>query len=301
MAGMWNRAAHAAVALGIVALCGAPASAQVLLSEDFENGNNSGWESTGGSPIYSPGGNPGAYLGVPYGDWYWVSMWTEQLGNPATGDLTRHGGPLKFAVDIRVFNLHNWFNEPMDPTNFPVVIQFVDDSGPYEVSVYYTGPGMPRVIDGWVRFTFDVPDPTLTELPAGWGGTGDEDPVTYEPILPPGRTYRSVMENVSNVRITTARPGWMYIPSFWDVGYDNFEISVVGAPACYANCDGSTTAPILNVEDFSCFINEFAGAQGLPHEQQLTHYANCDNSTTAPVINVEDFSCFINRFAQGCP
>jgi hypothetical protein len=71
-------------------------------------------------------------------------------------------------------------------------------------------------------------------------------------------------------------------------------------PACYANCDGSTTPPILNVEDFSCFINEFAAAQALPPAQQLTHYANCDQSTTAPVLNVEDFSCFINKFAQGC-
>jgi lysophospholipase L1-like esterase len=74
-----------------------------------------------------------------------------------------------------------------------------------------------------------------------------------------------------------------------------------GGNPCYANCDGSTTAPILNVEDFSCFINRFAEAQSLPHEQQLAHYANCDGSTTPPVLNVEDFSCFINRFAAGCP
>jgi hypothetical protein len=71
--------------------------------------------------------------------------------------------------------------------------------------------------------------------------------------------------------------------------------------ACYANCDQSTTAPILNVEDFSCFINEFAAAQSLSQQQQVAHYANCDQSTTAPVLNVEDFSCFINRFAAGCP
>jgi hypothetical protein len=73
-----------------------------------------------------------------------------------------------------------------------------------------------------------------------------------------------------------------------------------GGP-CYANCDGSTVPPVLNVEDFTCFINEFASAQGLPHEQQVLHYANCDQSTTAPVLNVEDFTCFINQFAQGCP
>jgi hypothetical protein len=61
--------------------------------------------------------------------------------------------------------------------------------------------------------------------------------------------------------------------------------------ACYANCDNSTTAPVLNVADFSCFLNAFAAGSS---------YANCDNSTTAPVLNVADFSCFLNRFAAGC-
>jgi hypothetical protein len=70
---------------------------------------------------------------------------------------------------------------------------------------------------------------------------------------------------------------------------------------CYANCDGSVAAPVLNVEDFACFINEFSAAQMLPHDQQVLHYANCDGSVAAPVLNVEDFSCFVNRFAQGCP
>jgi hypothetical protein len=71
--------------------------------------------------------------------------------------------------------------------------------------------------------------------------------------------------------------------------------------ACYANCDSSTVEPVLNVDDFTCFINEFASAQTLPYEQQVTSYANCDGSTVTPVLNVDDFTCFINRFAQGCP
>jgi hypothetical protein len=73
------------------------------------------------------------------------------------------------------------------------------------------------------------------------------------------------------------------------------------APPCYANCDGSTTPPILNVEDFVCFVSEFAAALLLPPQQQLTHYANCDESTTTPVLNVEDFICFVSKFATGCP
>jgi hypothetical protein len=60
---------------------------------------------------------------------------------------------------------------------------------------------------------------------------------------------------------------------------------------CYANCDASSIPPVLNVLDFSCFLNRFAA--GDP-------WANCDGSTVPPVLNVLDFSCFLNRFAAGC-
>jgi hypothetical protein len=60
---------------------------------------------------------------------------------------------------------------------------------------------------------------------------------------------------------------------------------------CYPNCDGSTTAPILNVADFTCFLTKFAA--GDP-------YANCDGSTVPPVLNIADFSCFLQQFAAGC-
>jgi photosystem II stability/assembly factor-like uncharacterized protein len=64
------------------------------------------------------------------------------------------------------------------------------------------------------------------------------------------------------------------------------------SPPCYANCDGSTVAPVLNVLDFNCFLNRFAAGES---------YANCDGSTIAPVLNVLDFNCFLNAFAAGCP
>jgi probable HAF family extracellular repeat protein len=68
-------------------------------------------------------------------------------------------------------------------------------------------------------------------------------------------------------------------------------VTLPGAAPCYANCDGSTTAPVLNVLDFGCFLNKFAAGDS---------YANCDGSTAAPVLNVLDFACFLNRFATGC-
>jgi hypothetical protein len=61
---------------------------------------------------------------------------------------------------------------------------------------------------------------------------------------------------------------------------------------CYANCDGSTSAPVLNVADFSCFLQKFAA--GNP-------YANCDQNTAPPVLNAADFTCFLTKFAAGCP
>ncbi|MBL9030779.1 MAG: hypothetical protein JNM80_03620 [Phycisphaerae bacterium] len=69
------------------------------------------------------------------------------------------------------------------------------------------------------------------------------------------------------------------------------DVRLGSGPACYANCDGSTASPVLNVNDFACFLNAYAAGAG---------YANCDQSTTAPVLNINDFVCFLNRFAAGC-
>ena len=30
-------------------------------------------------------------------------------------------------------------------------------------------------------------------------------------------------------------------------------------------------------------------------------YANCDSSTTPPILNVGDFACFLEKYVAGCP
>ena len=82
-------------------------------------------------------------------------------------------------------------------------------------------------------------------------------------------------------------------------GGQNTMYSVIGPAgayvhnfACYANCDSSTVSPVLNVNDFQCFLNRYAAGDS---------YANCDGSTTPPVLNVNDFACFLNSYAAGCP
>jgi hypothetical protein len=77
-----------------------------------------------------------------------------------------------------------------------------------------------------------------------------------------------------------------------NANYTIVQLHLGAGGGCYANCDGSTQEPILNVADFSCFLTKFAA--GDP-------YANCDGSTQEPVLNVADFSCFLTKFAAGCP
>jgi uncharacterized protein (TIGR03118 family) len=62
-------------------------------------------------------------------------------------------------------------------------------------------------------------------------------------------------------------------------------------PPCEANCDGSTTAPLLTAADFTCFLDRFRAGDSR---------ANCDGSTTPPVLTASDFTCFLAKFRSGC-
>jgi len=64
------------------------------------------------------------------------------------------------------------------------------------------------------------------------------------------------------------------------------------APACYANCDGSTGSPALTAGDFVCFLTKFRAGDA---------YANCDGSTGSPALTAGDFVCFLSKFRAGCP
>lgn len=74
--------------------------------------------------------------------------------------------------------------------------------------------------------------------------------------------------------------------------FDSGTATLTRVYVCPANCDGSTTAPVLNVADFTCFLQKFANGDPV---------ANCDCSTGTPFLNVADFTCFLQKFAQGCP
>jgi hypothetical protein len=117
-------------------------------------------------------------------------------------------------------------------------------------------------------------------------------------------TFGGIIQRISDVRNPAAMTdnSSVVIGGFGSsISFSGVDVAIGGGqPPCYANCDQSTTAPILNVDDFTCFINQYAAAQSLPPAQQVTHYANCDGSTVLPALNVDDFTCYINQYAQGC-
>ncbi len=63
--------------------------------------------------------------------------------------------------------------------------------------------------------------------------------------------------------------------------------------ACYADCDQSTGAGVLDVFDFLCFQDSFV--VGEPYA------CDCDTSTGPLVCDVFDFLCFQSAFVGGCP
>ena len=71
-----------------------------------------------------------------------------------------------------------------------------------------------------------------------------------------------------------------------------WQVKIILPIPCRPNCDNSTVAPFLNINDFLCFQSRFASGDS---------YANCDGSPLPPVLTINDFVCFQAAFAAGAP
>ncbi len=223
-----------------LALAAAPTLAMAgpsLLFEDFEDTDFQGWQVNGNEMIFS-GLGTGRYMGIPFDSFFGVHLTNSAPGSPMTGDLSRHGGDLRFQTDVNVFALRNFFGGTISPSYFPLTLQLVDTRDPNnfedDVSVYFVGAGLPTEGADWQTRTFTIPDPTSVTLPPGWGGTGYEDPDTFELRLPDGVTYADVLSSVDEFRLTTFVPGYFYGFNLWEVGFDNIRVNRVPAPASLA-------------------------------------------------------------------
>ncbi|MFN0131620.1 MAG: hypothetical protein ACKVW3_03660 [Phycisphaerales bacterium] len=162
-------------------------------------------------------------------------------------------------------------------------------TGVYNLSAY---PSVEVSYARWIQSINGVLDTLRFEYSTNNGGTwtllenaattAGWNVVTFTVAAPTAQTrFRWIANDNPNDSVTEG-------------GVDRFRIVgfTCGTATCYANCDGSTSAPILNVNDFVCFQNLFAAGSSL---------ANCDGSTIPPVLNVNDFVCFQNAFSAGCP
>lgn len=215
----------------------AQAGAQVIDSQDFEGHDGYGGWTVNGNQMIFGGGNPGNYMGVPYMDFWGVTLGNADSKSPVNTDYTQLGGPVRFSVDVSVFALDNFFGDAMDPSEWPLVLQLHDRGDPNDsgddVSVWTLGPGLPRQADGWTRLEYLLPDPNSADIPQGWGGTGAWDDFG-NPILPPDRTWSDVLASIDEVQFTTFVPGYFYGANFWEVGFDNVRVEVVPAPGALA-------------------------------------------------------------------
>lgn len=260
-----------------------PAAGQVVTT--FDNGPE-GWSVSGRDDISDSDGNPGANMDVILIDVFGADI-RNNTNADFLGDYTANG-PFEMSIDIRTWTI-SFFGQEVTRD---LIIEFRDydnDQGYPWTSVWLnlglldsSLPGEDGT--GWVTYSFTVEDPNATDLPPGWGGYGYEDPVTYEPILPPGRTFASVLASVDEVAFSTFVPGYFFGFTNFEMQLDNITVTPTGSE-CLAdtNGDGAVTPA-----DFSAWVAAF-NAQAPECDQ------NGDGSCTPA-----DFSAWVANFNAGC-
>ena len=249
----------ACIGIATTWLLSMPAQAQQVVT--FDQGAQ-GWSVSGRTTVVGSGGNPGANLSNLVTDVFGAEIRTS-TNSAFVGDLTRYGSPLVLSVDVKINSITVTGQEvPRD-----LVVEIVDYvTGPYPSNSVWLRLGtLSASQPGWRRFTATIANPLQTTLPAGWGGTGDEDPRTFEPRLPLTRTFASILRNAEELRFTTLVPGWFYAFTTFDIQVDNISIGNVppgGAcppPSCGAdyNADGG-----VDGSDLEAFFLEWADSAG---------------------------------------
>lgn len=207
----------------------------------FDGGQTNGWGVFGtnngveGDFLMNSGGNPGAYLRFFQNDTFGVSL-RNTTNADVLGDYGRFTGDVHLSVDVKVNSIvfDPWFTGGNEVERHLVVelMQYNAPGSEYpHHSVYYDlGTISSWATGNWTTFSVTIADPTSTALPNGWGGTGAEDPNTYEPMLPPGATFASVLSHVDEIRFTTYQPGWFYGFTKFDLEFDNIVVQGIPGP-----------------------------------------------------------------------
>jgi hypothetical protein len=251
--------------------------------------------------------------------------------NDGSGDALYAGGTFYIAGGTSVSRIARWngsswsslglaFNGPVQ-----AITSYDDGTGPalYAAGIFGTsglvsvpyiarwngslwlplGQGLDGEVDSLVALDPDGPGPARARLVAGGRFTeAGGQPIKYAAQWN-GTAWSALGTGVDDGPVlamaTLDADGSGGQPPSLFLGGDFRNVGGASSPyiaefracTCYPNCDSSATLPVLNINDFQCFLNKFAANDP---------YANCDHSTTPPTLNINDFQCFLNAFAAGC-
>jgi len=212
------------------------ASAGMSHVTTFDGGAADGWigpQGSGGSTfIDNASGNPAPSLHTTFND-FGITFRNSTNSN-FVQDLSVYD-EVTVSIDVRV----NDISFGGTPVSRPWVLEFRDfDNGaspfPWD-SVWFDFGDISAADQGeWTTLSVTIANPAQTDLPAGWGGTGAEDPKTFEPVLPGNRDFADILSTYDEIAFTTLEPGFFFGFTDFDVEIDNIRIEAVPAPGATA-------------------------------------------------------------------
>lgn len=252
----------------------ASAASQTSVSVGFDGGSNGDF--TGNFFFEASGGNPDGNAHILLSTWF-PSLTTGAPGQAANaaflGDYTQFPR-VTLSMDVRVDALRSPFtNLPLERSLGIALVDrdAVGPSGPagvfFELAVL-SESSQPD----WTNLAVTIDDTGEASLPAGWIGFGAEDPNTFEPILPQGSTFTSVLASVDEMWITGAVPGFFFSNAIFDVRIDNVALETdggLGTPYCAASpnstglagATGATGSIVAPNDDVTLTVRDLPAGQ----------------------------------------
>jgi hypothetical protein len=225
MAGM--AAVGAALAVATDALAG-------VTVVGFDNGDPSGF---GGNAFFVGGdGNPGGNA-HHFNDSFGQTLRTGGPGNPLNSAFVGNYGAVDsvtIGFDLRVDSITNFIGNEIVQSIGIMLIDH-DTQGPNGSAGVFFDLGLigASLQSDWTHLEVTIDDTSSMALPTGWIGFGDENQ-NFEPVLPNGATFASILSSVDEFQITTFVPGFFFTNSFWDMRIDNVSISNIPTPGALA-------------------------------------------------------------------
>ncbi|MEE2939252.1 MAG: hypothetical protein VX460_02585 [Planctomycetota bacterium] len=225
----------------------AAAAPQSAISVGFDGGSTGDF--TGNFFFEAAGGNPDGNAHILLSTWF-PSLTTGAPGQPANaaflGDYTQFAR-VTLSMDVRVDALRSPFTNLPIERSLGIALVDRDASGPSGLAgVFFELAVLSESAQpDWTALAVTIDDTGATSLPAGWIGFGAEDPSTFEPILPPGSTFTSVLASVDELWITGAVPGFFFSNAVFDARIDNVALETggeLGSAYCTANPNSTGAA-----------------------------------------------------------